>query len=191
MHQLEPFYRWREKYASEEDDRSPFYGRVYNYAAWSNKIYNYYIDPRWDDFGSPTLYMKVLYIDYDAGYAIWEMLGEWNDTLHNDVMFLTRDVAEYMVEEGITKYILICENVLNFHGSDDCYYEEWADELNGGWICFLNTFDHVVEELENTRLQYFVHFGKNFNGLNWRLHEPEHLFKSVEGLIRMSVKGIG
>ena len=34
----------------------------------------------------------------------------------------------------------IGENVLNFHHSDDAYYEEWFDEVmeDDGWIALLN-----------------------------------------------------
>ena len=190
MHQLEPFYNWREKYVPEKDRRSPFFGRTYNDAVCTNKIYNYYIHPRWDDFGSSTLYMKALYLNYDQGYAILEMMGEWNDAIHNDIMFLKRDVIEAMQEEGINKFILICENVLNFHSSDDLYYEEWADELEGGWICMINTFDHVAEEMEHIRLQHYVHFGRNFNDINWRLHKPGLLFQLLDGTIKGETKGV-
>ena len=47
---------------------------------------------------------------------------------------------------GINKYILIGENILNFHYSDDSYYEEWFDD-NGdnGWIVLLNFREHVLK----------------------------------------------
>ncbi len=191
MHTLEPFYRWREKYAPEDDELSPFYGRTYNDSQLSQHIYNYYIHPRWDDFGSSTLYTKVLQADYEQGYAILEMLGEWNDTLYNDVEYLKRAVVDRFIETGISKFILICENVLNFHGSDDSYYEEWSEELGGGWICLVNAYDHVIEELEHMRLQYYIHFGKKYNGISWRPHTPEYLFEVVENLVYTGTKEIG
>ncbi|MCB0640588.1 MAG: hypothetical protein KDC44_03075, partial [Phaeodactylibacter sp.] len=76
MHDIEPFYHWRSDYVAAEDDRSPFYGRVYDEFRFTQKIYNYYIHPQWDAFGSPTLYMKLLKVDYDEGYAIMELIGE-------------------------------------------------------------------------------------------------------------------
>ena len=149
MHDIEPYYRWRDNYIASEDERSPFYGRVYDEFRFTHQIYNYYIHPQWDDFGSATLYLKVIYADYELGYAIIELLGEWNDCLSNDIMYLKREVVDALSEQGIRKYILICENVLNFHGSDDCYYEEWYEDIadEGGWICFINTLDHVWEEM--------------------------------------------
>src|SRR5438270_1407444 len=125
MHDIEPFYNWRHIYVSEEDERSPFYGRDYSEFEYSNTIYNYYIHPQWDDFGSQTLYMKVLFADYEQKYAIIEFIGEWNDAINNDIMFLKREIVENMMGFGINKFILIGENVMNFQASDDCYYEEW------------------------------------------------------------------
>lgn len=185
MHDIEPFYHWRDLYIASEDERSPFYGRVYDEFTYTQAIYNYYIHPQWDVFGSPTLYTKVLYADYDEGFAVLEMLGEWNDCLQNDIMYLKRDVADWMIKSGIYKFILICENVLNFHGSDDCYYEEWNEDIrdNDGWICLLNLWKHVEEEMLETQLQHFIHFGKYLNQINWRVQEPDQLFLAIDTLI--------
>ena len=70
MQDIEPYYRWRDLYIASEDEQSPFYGREYSEFEYTNTIYNYYIHPQWDDFGSATLYMKVLFVDYDKGFAI-------------------------------------------------------------------------------------------------------------------------
>ena len=35
------------------------------------------------------------------------MMGEWNDAIENDIMLLKRDFIDLMIEEGITKFILI------------------------------------------------------------------------------------
>ena len=185
MHDIEPFYHWRDLYIASEDERSPFYGRVYDEFTYTQAIYNYYIHPQWDVFGSPTLYTKVLYADYDEGFAVLEMLGEWNDCLQNDIMYLKRDVADWMIKSGIYKFILICENVLNFHGSDDCYYEEWNEDIrdNDGWVCLLNLWKHVEEEMLETQLQHFIHFGKYLNQINWRVQEPDQLFLAIDTLI--------
>lgn len=185
MHDIEPYYRWREHYVAAEDERSPFYGRIYDEFRFSNKVYNYYIHPQWDEFGSATLYLKVLYADYYDGYAIIELIGEWNDCLSNDIMFLKRDLIDEMIKQGIHKYILICENVLNFHGSDDCYYEEWYEDVNeeGGWICLLNTLNHVNDEMKDTQLQQYVSFGEPFNEVNWRPHKPKVIFKAIEAMV--------
>ena len=122
MHQIEPFERWLSIYNPALDERSPFYGKEYNFDLYSDTIYGYYIDQAWDFIGSETLYIKILYVDYQYGGVIIECFGEWNDTLHNDIMFLKRNLVEMLEYEGIDKFILIGENVLNFHGSDDSYY---------------------------------------------------------------------
>jgi len=115
MHFVEPFYNWRGYYIADEDPSSPFFGREYSEFAFSNTIYNFYIHPQWDEFGSPTLFLKVLYADYDERYAIIELIGEWNDASENDIMLLKRDVIDVLIESGINAFILIGENVLNFH----------------------------------------------------------------------------
>lgn len=190
MHDIEPYHRWRHKYIADQDDQSPFYGRTYNEFAYTQKIYNYFIHPQWDDFGSETLYLKVLYVDYQDGYAILELIGEWNDCLANDIMYLKREIIDRMTEAGLHKFILICENVLNFHGSDDSYYEEWYEDAAeaDGWICFVNTLKHVHEEMRDTQLQRYVNFGEEFNNINWRPHKPELFFKVMEALVMGELK---
>jgi hypothetical protein len=74
--------------------RSPFYEREYSEFEYTNQVYNYLLHPQWDEFGSSTLYLKILYVDYKEGFAIIEMIGEWNDAINNDIMFLKRDVVE-------------------------------------------------------------------------------------------------
>jgi len=183
MHDIEPFYNWRHLYIASEDERSPFYGRVYSEFFFSSSIYNYFIHPQWDEFGSATLYLKILYVDYREHYCILELLGEWNDCLYNDIMFLKRNIVEAMEEEGINKFILIGENVLNFHPDDDSYYQEWFDELGEGWIACINFRDHVIRELEGASLDYYMAMGGKLNDLPWRSAEPKKLFQLVESLM--------
>ena len=63
-------------------------------------------------------------VDYDLNFAIIELIGEWNDAIENDIMTLRREVTDKLQEQGINKFIIIAENVLNFHSSDDSYYEK-------------------------------------------------------------------
>jgi len=185
MHDIEPYYRWRDYYIASEDERSPFYGREYDEFQFTHQVYNYFIHPQWDEFGSATLYLKILFTDYDEGYAILELIGEWNDCLSNDIMFLKREVIDVLADQGISKFILICENVLNFHGSDDCYYEEWAEEVieEGGWICLINTLEHVAQEMKETQLSPYINFGPPFDNLNWRPHKPKALYRAIDALV--------
>ena len=190
MHDIEPFIRWRDYYVASEDERSPFYGREYSEFQFTQKIYNYFIHPQWDAFGSATLYMKILYVEYDEKFAVIELIGEWNDCLQNDVMFLKRDMADHLSQYDISKYILVSDNVLNIHGADDCYYEEWFEDVmeNNGWICLINTLEHVRQEMEDTRLQQYVNFGGEFNDLEWRVLKPKAFFRTVDRLISTGVK---
>lgn len=186
MHDIEPHFKWRDRYISSKDEKSPFYGRQYSEFTFTQKIYNYFIHPQWDAFGSPTLYMKILYADYEKSFAIFEMMGEWNDCLQNDIMFLKRDVVDELAAAGINKFIVICENVLNFHSGDDDYYQEWYEEVSdeNGWICFLNVLEHVEAEMDEGRLNHFVNLGNQFNQLNWRVLAPNKLFLAVELMLQ-------
>lgn len=182
MHEIEPFYNWRDHYCAEEDDRSPFYGRIYNEFGYSACIYNYYIHPQWDDFGSPTLYTKILYCDYDESFAILEFIGEWNDCIGNDIMFLKRDIVDCLIRNGVTKFVLIGENVLNLHAGDEDYYEEWYDDIidEGGWVIALNLREHVVHEWNAAGINRYLHFGPTYNDVPWRKFKPEQLVDILE-----------
>ncbi|MFM2000493.1 MAG: hypothetical protein RL204_2440 [Bacteroidota bacterium] len=183
MQDIEPYYSWRHLYISAEDELSPFYGREYSEFEYSNTVYNYYIHPQWDDFGSNTLYIKTLYTDYETGFAILEFIGEWNDAINNDIMLLKRDVVDQMINEGISKFILIGENVLNFHASDDCYYQEWFDDVEDGWIVAVNFRDHVRQEFNKYNIDYYMVFGGELDDLKWRLFQPQQLFDRINGVI--------
>jgi len=182
MHDIEPFYNWRHIYTSEEDERSPFFGRTYSEFEFSQTIYNYYIHPQWDEFGSRTLYMKVLMADYDEHYVVIELIGEWNDAIENDIMQLKREVADWFRQEGITKYILIAENVLNFHSGDKDYYQEWFEEVTDetGWIVCLNMPEQTQHDFRKAKLNYYIELVEMEN---WRIYKPFHLFKKIDGEI--------
>lgn len=182
MHDLEPYYNWRELYISSEDPRSPFFEREYSEFEFSDKIYNYFIHPQWDSFGSQTLFMKILYADYEEGFCVLELIGEWNDLLYNDIMLLKRDIIEHLQREGIARFILIGENVLNFHSSDDCYYEEWFEEVNDedGWIALLNFRDHVLDDFAAANIDSYFVLGGKLNELRWRALHPDQLYEQVE-----------
>jgi hypothetical protein len=166
-------------YTPEEDERSPFYGVEHNEFQYTHTVYNYYIHPQWDDFGSRTIYMKLIFADYESAYAIIELIGEWNDAIENDIMTIRREVTDKLFDEGITKFILICENVLNFHSSDDSYYEEWFEQVNdeGGWIVILNMPDQTQYDFKKARLTHYVEL---ISYPNWRTMQPQHLFTAID-----------
>jgi len=179
MHDIEPFYNWRHLYKAEEDINSPFYGRKYSPFKFTHTIYNYYIHPLWDYIGSETLYIKILYVDYNNKFAIIELFGEWNDTLHNDIMFLKREVIDVLIFHGIKYFILIGENVFYFHSSDDSYYQEWKEDIEDGWIVLINFWQHVLDEMKNARLFYYLFWSDFLNDIQWRNTNPQTLFKFV------------
>lgn len=183
MHEIEPTQIWKSLYESSQDRNSPFYGQRYSESECIHSIYNYYIHPEWDEMGSATLYLKILYADYNQGYCIIELMGEWNDILYNDIMFLKRNVVEVLMATGIEKFILIGENVLEFHADDDSYYQEWADEIEDGWLAFINLRKHVLDEITQHRLDYYLAIGGQLNNINWRPLSPQQLFKVVDDLI--------
>ncbi len=193
MHDIEPFFRWRDLYQAELDKRSPFYRKVYDEFGFTNAIYNYYIHPQWDNFGSSTLYLKILFTDYDEGWSIIELIGEWNDTLHNDIMYLKRNIAEFLQDEGINKFVLICDNVLNFHAGDNLYLEEWSQEVReeGGWICCINLLEHVFADFEDAYLQRYIIFTEEINDLEWRRMKPEQVFAFIDHYIVHVQKSLG
>lgn len=189
MHDIEPYYNWEQFYQSNEDPQSPFFGKQYSYDLYTEHIYGYYIAPGWDFFGSETLYVKILFTDYEQGFSILEFIGEWNDTLYNDVMHLKRNVVEPLMVAGVSKYVLIGENVINYHGSDDCYYEEWFDEVeeSGGWIAALNFRDFVMEEWCKYNIDSYINFGGTLQLAQWRTLEPKLLFKMIQQLIERRI----
>jgi len=187
VHSIEPFYQWRGYYIASEDPNSPFYNREYSEFEFTDTIYNYYIHPQWDNMGSKTLFLKILYVDYELGYTILEFIGEWNDAIENDIMVLKRDIVEPLMEQGINKFILVGENVLNFHYSDDCYYEEWFDEVEEGWIALINFHDHVLTEFERINIdQYFV-MGGELEDIEWRTYMPHQFYTKVENLVQKRI----
>jgi hypothetical protein len=179
LQDIEPYYNWRHLYIAEEDERSPFYGRIYSEFEFSQTVYNYYIHPQWDDFGSKTLYMKILFADYEQNYAIIELIGEWNDAIENDIMTMRRDVTDQLQMQGINKFILVAENVLNFHSSDDSYYEEWYEEVSesGGWVVVLDMPAQSQHDFKCARLTKYVAL---MEMPQWRTMKPELVFQQVD-----------
>ncbi|MBM3443211.1 MAG: hypothetical protein FJX89_10985 [Bacteroidetes bacterium] len=182
MHDIEPYHNWRHLYLSEEDVRSPFFDRTYDEFAFTRTIYNYYIHPQWDDFGSRTLYLKILFADYETGYAILELIGEWNDAIENDIMTLKREVVDCLLVQGIRRFILVAENVLNFHSSDASYYEEWLDDIREehGWVVILNMPEASQQDFRKSRLTRYVDL-LEFD--LWRTLQPSFLLAAIDDMM--------
>jgi hypothetical protein len=187
MHDIEPFYNWRHIYVSEDDERSPFFGRAYSEFEYSHTIYNYYIHPQWDDFGSRTLYLKVLIADYDEKYAVIELMGEWNDAIENDIMELKREVIDVFEREGIFKFVLIADNVLNFHSGVKEYYQEWYEEVTeeNGWIVMIDMPEPTQHDFKSAKLNQFIEL---YDLPHWRTYKPFHLFKKIDNELMARLK---
>jgi hypothetical protein len=98
-------------------------------------------------------------------------------------MLLKRNILEHLSYQNINKFILIGENILNFHGSDDSYYEEWFEEVEDGWIAGLNFRDFVIDEMTNFQLDYYLNFGGQLDIMDWRTMSPKALCVLIDQLI--------
>jgi hypothetical protein len=98
-------------------------------------------------------------------------------------MMLKRDIIDDLLKEGINKFILIGENVLNFHASDDCYYQEWFEDVEDGWVVALNFRDHVLSEFSKNNIDYYLIYGGELNELRWRNYQPNQLFLLVDSVV--------
>jgi len=183
MHEIEPYFGWRKYYNATKDAQSPFFGKEHSLFEFTDNIYGYCIHPQWDYIGSETLYIKILFVDYTYGIAIIECMGEWNDALHNDIMHLKRNIIEELEAEGIDKFILIGENVYNFHVSDDSYYEDWFEDLQEGWIVAIGFQDTVLDEWKEYNIDYYINFGGELENLAWRTLKPLALYKRIDSVI--------
>ncbi|MFY0644166.1 MAG: hypothetical protein JXR19_06845 [Bacteroidia bacterium] len=176
MHLIEPYYLWRDYYTAEDDPESLTYGKVYNEFHFTDQIYNFVIHPQWDSFGSETLYFKQLFTDYDQGFCVIELIGEWNDAINNDVMYLKNELIDILIELGIQNFILIVENVLNFHTLDKDYYQEWNEEIEGD-IYFVNAQQQVIDELNEHGMSEFIQYDGPLNDLMWRKQKPDRMME--------------
>lgn len=191
MHDIEPFFRWRDTYTAETDRQSPFYGRTYSEFRFTHRLYNFYLHPQWDEFGSSTLYGKLLYTDYEEQCALIELIGEWNDALHNDIMYLKRNLVDPLMKEGIYKFVFFCEHVLNFHAAmEDDYYAEWYEETRDedGWIVLVNTRQHVMEEMYEGNMDRYALLGPEYNDLKWQTQRPLVVYQLVNEMVNGRIK---
>ena len=84
-------------------------------------------------------------------------------------------------------FILIAENVLNFHSSDDSYYEEWNEQVadEGGWVVVLEMPKQSQYDFKRSRLT-------NYIGLldlpQWRTMKPEVLFNQVDNWMLLQLR---
>jgi len=137
--------------------------------------------PLWDDFGSESLLLKILFADYGRGFAIIELFGEWNDLFDNDFKLLAENCLTVLVDEGIQKFVFICENVFHIYPDQDDYYQAMQEELEAdGWMCLLRMRDHVREEMESYAVADYFYMSPVLDQVPWRKLKPLELFGLVE-----------
>jgi hypothetical protein len=87
-------------------------------------------------------------------------------------------VINPLLEVGISKFIFITENVLNFHSGDYEYYEEWRDEISedAGFIVWLNLPEQSQYDFNRSKIKQFVQI---FEILDWRTGKPSLLLTKV------------
>jgi len=87
-----------------------------------------------------------------------------------------------MIAHGINKYILVAENVLNFHSSDDCYYEEWMEDIEeeGGWVSIIGLPEQSRYDFTRAHIDRYVQL---IDLPDWRPFTPGNLFTKVDNLL--------
>jgi hypothetical protein len=100
-------------------------------------------------------------------------------------MTLKRNIIDHLTYEGIQKFILLVDNVLNFHHSDDSYYEEWFEDVEDGWIALLNARKHVLEDIQHAGIDQYLLMGGELNETSWRTYAPEQLFNKINKIAEM------
>ena len=80
----------------------------YSEFEFTNKVYNFLLHPQWDHFGSQTLFLKILYVDYSDRVAVIEMILFFNDAIENDIIQIYQnEVIDTLIDLEINKFIII------------------------------------------------------------------------------------
>ena len=74
---------------------------------------------------------------------------------------------------------------MNFHSDDDCYYEEWYDDVKDedGWVCFINTREHVLAEMNSVHLKNYVMLGDEYNEILWQKLKPRGVYEHIQTIM--------
>jgi len=88
------------------------------------------------------------------------------------------------MRDGINKFILIGENIFNFHGSDDLYYEEWFEDVEDGWIAAISFPDFIQEEFRKYKIDCYINMGGTLQINQWRTLHPLKFYELVKQLIQ-------
>ena len=87
------------------------------------------------------------------------------------------------MEQGIDKFILVGDNLLNFHAGDPDYYEEWFEELEDGWVAAVNFRPHVLQEIRQYHLDSYLNFGGELDDMPWISWTPVQFYQKVSATL--------
>ncbi|MEO0473511.1 MAG: hypothetical protein AAF206_28115 [Bacteroidota bacterium] len=184
LRHIEPFYGWLNLYSHEQDERSPFHQVEHNMFYYDRSINHIPAHPLWDDFGSESLLTKILFVDYDQGYAILELFGEWNDLYDNDFRLFAENCLTYLVDHGVQQFVFICENVFHIYPDTDDYYQAMQDELEDGWMAVLRIRPNVREEMDQYGIAEYFYWSPVLDQISWRKLKPPQLYQLVADRMR-------
>ena len=179
LRHIEPFFGWLDHYSHDQDAKSPFHGVDHNLFEFDRRVYNVPAHPLWDDFGSESLLVKILFADYRKGYAILELFGEWNDLYDNDFRLLAENCLTYLIDNGIQQFIIICENVFHGYFETDDYYQALQEELEDGWLCAIRLREELQEEMIKYGINQYFFWSPMLDDVPWRTIKPPQLYALV------------
>jgi hypothetical protein len=102
-------------------------------------------------------------------------------------MELKREVIDVFESEGIFKFVLIAENVLNFHSDGKEYYQEWYEEVSeeNGWVVMVAMPEATQHDFKKAKLNQYIEL---YDLTNWRTYKPFHLFKKIDNELMARLK---
>lgn len=177
LRHIEPFFGWLDHYCHEHDQRSPFHEVEHSLFEFDRSVNHIPAHPLWDDFGSESLLVKILFADYSRKYAILELFGEWNDLYDNDFKLLAENCISLLIEEGINQIILICENVFHGYFETEDYYEALQEELEDGWLIAIRMREELQNEMIDFGINQYFFWSPLLDQVPWRTMKPPALYK--------------
>ena len=103
----------------------------------------------------------------------------------NDIN-LTLKKGENLVT--IARRLRLSEYMILERNSNIKWYDDVKDD--GGWICVINSYDHVLKEMEKYRLYYYMKMGQQYNEMTWRAQKPDFIVQAIEELMHQKQKSI-
>ncbi len=94
-------------------------------------------------------------------------------------MLLKTELIDQLIDCGIQNFVIIMENVLNFHADENDYYQEWKEDIQGE-IYLINALPQVLDELYRYHLNHQLSFGGRLNDFDWRKLNPEQIIEVLE-----------